>query len=150
MATSINPKVFTLKEAENTVPRMAENFSRIFYLNERVKTISKDMQELMDIWDEQILEHDNPDNKFYFEKLKNREDALHELQDKITEINNIGCIIKDVNEGLVDFYCRRGEDLIFLCWKHGEEKIKYWHPLQGGFTGRRPIEEIVQISERQV
>ena len=150
MATSMETKIFTLQEAERLLPRMNDSFARIFYLNERIKTISKDMQELMDIWDEQILESDNPDNKFYFEKLKNREDTIHELQKSINEIQQTGCIIKDLNEGLVDFYCRRNGDLIFLCWKHGEEKIKYWHPLQGGFTGRRPVEEIIQVSEKQV
>lgn len=150
MATSMEPKVFSVQEANNALHPLNESFAKIFYLNERVKTISKDMQELMNIWDEQILEADNPDNKFYFEKLKDREEALQELQKTINTIHDSGCIIKDINEGLVDFYCRRGEDLIFLCWKYGEEQIKYWHPLQGGFTGRRPVEELVQISEKQV
>lgn len=146
----MEPRIFTLHEAESMLIGLNQEFARIFYLNERVKTISKDMQELMDIWDEQILEHDNPDNKYYFEKLKDREDAMHELQSRVIEIQKSGCIIKDMNEGLVDFYCKRSDDLIFLCWKHGEEKIKFWHPIQGGYTGRRPIEELVQLSERRV
>lgn len=146
----MEPKIFTMQEANNALSNLNGSFARIFYLNERIKTISKDMQELMDIWSEQILEHDNPDNKFYFEKLRDREDAMHELQKLISDIHKSGYIIKDVTEGLVDFYCHRGEDLIFLCWKYGEEKIKYWHSLQDGFTGRRPIEELVQISEKQV
>lgn len=150
MAASMEPRVFTLQEADKILPRITENFSKIFYLNGRIKTISKDMQGLMDIWDEQILEHDNPDNKFYFEKLKNREETIQELQITVDKINSSGCIIKDINEGLIDFYCHQGEDLILLCWKYGEEKIKYWHSLEGGFTGRRPIEELIQISERQV
>ncbi len=147
---TLEPRVFTLQEANNIVPRMNETFSRIFHLNERIKSVSKDMQELMDIWGSQILEQDNTDNKFYFEKMKSREDAVHELQEAVSELNKCGCVIKDMNEGLVDFYCRKGEDLVFLCWKYGEPKIMYWHTLQGSSTGRRPVEELLQVrSERQ-
>ena len=146
----MEPKIFTMQETDRLLPQLNGSFARIFYLNERIKTISKDMQELMDIWSEQILEHDNPDNKFYFEKLRDREDAMHELQKLITDIHKSGCIIKDVNEGLVDFYCKRSDDLIFLCWKYGEEKIRFWHSLEGGFSGRRSVEELVHVSEKQI
>jgi len=139
-----------MQEVGNALPFLGESFSRIFSLNERIKTISKDMQELMDIWGEQILERDNPDNKFYFEKLREREDSLQQMQKTIDEIHKTGCIIKDINAGLVDFYCRRGEDLIFLCWKYGEDRISYWHTIDGGFGRRRPIEELLQLSERSV
>jgi hypothetical protein len=144
----MEPKIFTLEEANSLLLHLNETFSGIFYLNERIKLVSKGLQELIDIWGEQIFESNNPDNKFYFEKLKEREDALHELQKRISEIQKSGCIVKDINEGLVDFYCKRNGELISLCWKYGEDKIKYWHSLQGGFANRKNIEELIQISEK--
>ncbi len=142
---SLEPRVFTLNEANSVVPRLNETFSRIFCLNGRITSVSKDMQDLMGIWGEQVLEQDNPDNKFYFEKMKSHEEAVQELQEAVSELNKCGCVIKDMNEGLVDFYCRKGEELVLLCWKYGEPKIMYWHTMQGSFAGRRPVEELVHL-----
>ncbi len=137
-------KIFTLQEANKIVLMLNEKFTRIFHLKERIETVSKDVQELMGIWGGQILESDNPDNKFYFDRLKEREGAVREFQQNIDEIRESGCIIKDMNEGMADFYCKRNSDTILLCWKYGEEKIKYWHSLQD--ASRKPIEELAQVS----
>ena len=51
-----------------------------------------------------------------------------------------GCVVKDLELGLIDFYSVRGDRLIFLCWQAGEEEVAYWHTLSGGFRQRRPIE----------
>jgi hypothetical protein len=51
----------------------------------------------------------------------------------------LGVQIKDLDAGLVDFYSRRGEDIVFLCWKEGEAEIRHWHTLQGGFQNRKPL-----------
>lgn len=54
-----------------------------------------------------------------------------------------GCYVKDIEQGLIDFYSKtkEGRD-IFLCWKLGEEKIQHWHGTDTGFSGRRGIEEL--------
>ena len=45
-----------------------------------------------------------------------------------------------LDEGLVDFYALRGDRLVFLCWKHGEDQIAHWHEVGAGFPGRQPID----------
>jgi hypothetical protein len=43
--------------------------------------------------------------------------------------------------GLVDFpSLLRGEE-IYLCWKLGEERIAYWHGIEEGFAGRKPLDD---------
>lgn len=57
----------------------------------------------------------------------------------IEELSAVGCVFKGFDGGLVDFYSRlHGRD-IFLCWKLGEDRIAYWHELDGGFAGRQPL-----------
>jgi hypothetical protein len=41
----------------------------------------------------------------------------------------------------VDFYSLRGDRLVFLCWRSGEQDVTFWHSLDGGFTARRPLEQ---------
>ena len=57
----------------------------------------------------------------------------------VDELGELGVQVKDVDEGLVDFPALRGGETVLLCWKLGEEEIRYWHGLEDGFAGRRPL-----------
>jgi hypothetical protein len=50
-----------------------------------------------------------------------------------------GVVIKDIDRGLVDFPHLRGDQEVFLCWELDEERVGYWHELEAGYAGRRPI-----------
>jgi hypothetical protein len=55
------------------------------------------------------------------------------------EIRGLGVEIKDFDQGLVDFPSRRDGRIVYLCWRRGEENIEWWHDLDAGFAGRKPI-----------
>jgi hypothetical protein len=55
------------------------------------------------------------------------------------EIVAAGAQIKSLEEGLLDFPSRRGEEQVLLCWKLGEGEIRYWHGVDEGFAGRQPL-----------
>jgi hypothetical protein len=55
------------------------------------------------------------------------------------QINAIGAQIKSLEEGLLDFPARRGDEVVLLCWKLGEDEIRYWHGVDEGFAGRKPL-----------
>jgi hypothetical protein len=55
------------------------------------------------------------------------------------EIETAGAQIKSLDEGLLDFPSRRGDEPILLCWKLGEDDIGYWHGVDEGFAGRQPL-----------
>lgn len=57
----------------------------------------------------------------------------------IAELDAIGALFKGVEEGLVDFYSTLDGRPVFLCWKLGEESIEWWHELDAGYVGRRPL-----------
>lgn len=60
----------------------------------------------------------------------------------VNEIHGLGAQVKDADEGLVDFPALRGGEEILLCWKLGEDEIAFWHDLEEGFAGRRPLDEL--------
>jgi hypothetical protein len=55
------------------------------------------------------------------------------------QVNAIGAQIKSLEEGLLDFPARRGDEVVLLCWKLGEDEIRYWHGVDEGFAGRKPL-----------
>jgi hypothetical protein len=69
--------------------------------------------------------------------------AIQQEADAITEcverISEAGVQIKSLEEGLLDFPARRGDEDVLLCWKLGEDEIAYWHGLEEGFAGRKPL-----------
>ena len=60
----------------------------------------------------------------------------------VNAIHGLGAQVKDADEGLVDFPALRGDEEILLCWRLGEAEIAFWHDLEQGFAGRRPINEL--------
>lgn len=54
-------------------------------------------------------------------------------------INAAGAQIKSLEEGLLDFPSRRGDEDVLLCWKLGEDEIGYWHGADEGFAARKPV-----------
>lgn len=59
----------------------------------------------------------------------------------IHQIMDTGAQIKDVNIGLLDFSALRNGREVYLCWKHGEDDIAFWHEVDAGFGGRQSIED---------
>ena len=57
------------------------------------------------------------------------------------QIEESGCVVKDLDIGLIDFPAMLGEQQVFLCWKLGEPRIEYWHGVHEGFAGRKPIDD---------
>jgi hypothetical protein len=55
------------------------------------------------------------------------------------QINAAGAEIKSLEEGLLDFPAKRGGEDVLLCWKLGEDEIRYWHGADEGFAGRKPL-----------
>jgi hypothetical protein len=82
-----------------------------------------------------------PPHRELAEKRLLREQAKEKIAQAINEIHETGCVVKDLDEGLVDFPTLRDGEEAYLCWKLGEEHIGYWHGLTEGFAGRKPLED---------
>jgi hypothetical protein len=74
--------------------------------------------------------------------------ALHAeietLTEKLTEaageLEELGVEFKGIDLGLVDFPTTVDGELAYYCWRYGEDRIGYWHSVDGGYAGRRPLE----------
>jgi hypothetical protein len=90
----------------------------------------------------------------YLEDIRRRKQAFDrrptepvaaEIRALVQTIADMGVEVKDLDAGLIDFRSTRRGREIYLCWKLGEgERISWWHELDTGFAGRRPIKELYE------
>jgi hypothetical protein len=67
------------------------------------------------------------------------EREARQLAKLVDEIGERGAEVKDLDEGLIDFPALRDGETVLLCWRLGEEEIGFWHRIEDGFAGRRPL-----------
>lgn len=78
-----------------------------------------------------------------FEKYITHKQKLNSAMTKfyqlIEELEATGVSLKGLDQGLLDFPSKRFDEDVWLCWKDGETEIKFWHDMNSGFNGRKPI-----------
>src|ERR1700753_1750830 len=62
------------------------------------------------------------------------------MRSALTRILETGCIIKDLDTGLLDFPARLNNEDVYLCWRLGEDRIRFYHRQDEGFAGRKPLD----------
>ena len=67
------------------------------------------------------------------------QDAVELLKRETERLSSEGIILRDIESGLVDFPSEREGQPMFLCWQLGEPEVAFWHPVDTGFAGRRPL-----------
>ena len=142
-------KTFTVQEANSVVPKIAGIFDEITGLNKRMEEINSDIESLLSIWGDELFDKENSDNAYYDTKVKERNFLAKEIHEKMHQIQETGAVVKDIKKGLVDFYFIADKGLVFLCWKPGESEILFWHSIENGYPGRRPISELQQMVSPQ-
>jgi hypothetical protein len=74
------------------------------------------------------------------EQLRGDVNRAHaEVARCVNAIHGLGAEVKDVDTGLIDFPALRRGEPVLLCWQLGEEDVAWWHGLEDGFAGRRPL-----------
>ena len=128
-------------------------FSRLFTINEAngllptvrplVEAVLEDIRRLRARSEVVIRAKDlDPDAPDLMDRLQ--EDAeiarlIGDLRARVDEINSHGCVCKGAEQGLLDFPCMIANEVVFLCWQIGEPNVGYWHRIEDGFAGRRPL-----------
>ncbi len=73
------------------------------------------------------------------EKNQELETVVKDLMSRVSELEDLGLRIRDIDTGLVDFPAMRFGTTVFLCWRYGESAIEYWHASNEGFNGRKSL-----------
>lgn len=131
------PRIFTVAEANALLPRLNVLLERQRRLLEELDAEVASLRARGE--DPEVLEpRDGEDHEVREQKasLGRKVELLRELE---AEVAGTGAVVKDVREGLVDFYGRVEGRVVWLCWRYGESAVAHWHPLETGFASRRPL-----------
>ena len=133
------PRYFTLFEAERLLPEV-ERYLRdaLFHRSEAAKA----QQELQHASDRIRMMGGMRVNPSEFVATRARLDtSAAALKNAIELVHETGAVIKDLEIGLIDFMSRFQDRDVCLCWKLGEPGISFWHGVDEGFRGRKPIDQ---------
>ena len=132
-------KNFTLEEAHALLPVLRSLLKRSMDDKGVIEDVEKELQDLK----HRILLSGGlfVDVPAVAQRRAERDKAFQDIKDTLAEIDAIGVQVKDLDIGLLDFPCAVDDEIVLLCWKYGEEKIEFWHGMEEGFKGRKPIDE---------
>src|SRR5918992_269341 len=67
------------------------------------------------------------------------EPAVEVMRALVEHLESLGIVVRDLDEGLVDFPTVRGGERAWLCWKMSDGDLGYWHTTREGFASRQPL-----------
>jgi len=133
-----DPKLFTLTEAERTRRELEpvlieaiETNRKLQPLDDELSTLAARIQTMGGI----VVPYEHA------ARLRFDRDRLAEtLRASLERIQSTGCVVKDLDTGLLDFPAIVNNEEVYYCWRLGEERIRFYHRQDEGFAGRKPIE----------
>ena len=122
-------KLFTLQEANTFVPQLIDLVPKIQKLS---ISLSNDFPDIKNAREKAKWNGGSDQGVGYLK-------AVLEYNNHMRKIEEMGCEIKGIREGLIDFPSIREGKEVYLCWRMPEKEILFWHDLNAGFSGRKPI-----------
>ena len=126
MATTQFAKLFTDQEANELIPRLEVLVRKLQANAAQARARAAEAGPSADL---EELSRSDPSMRA----------AMREMGKVAEEIQGLGCFLKDVDLGLVDFPSEVNGETVFLCWQYGEPHLVAWHPIDEGFGSRRPL-----------
>lgn len=136
----MNPKFFTVEEAnaligflENTLERIRRNRQRYLWLLEEVAILKLIVECGADQANRDTVELD--------EKSQEIKAVEAEIEKARGSVRDAGCVLKDEEKGMVDFFSIQNNTVVYLSWKKGEDTVRFWRSIRDADTNvRRPLE----------
>jgi len=130
-------KYFTPGEVEALIPGLTQIMGRLIDAHQeatQIRQILQEEQHRIMVAGGGIL-----DREIWRERTQRLEELTHKIQEGIGVIVELGGVPKDLGMGLVDFPHLMDDQEVNLCWRFGETKIRFWHGLDEGYAGRKPL-----------
>ncbi len=137
---------FTIEQAEKCLPKVERLLKKAQKLRDRIAWILETNDVVLEV---------SSDEGFHFfmtEQVKANKEfhrLYYQFYRVIDVLSSMGVIVKDIDDGLIDFpFMLNGQDA-FLCWQLGEDKIRYWHDCDSGYENRKPILDVDELFQEK-
>jgi len=138
----IGAKIYSVEEANRLIPWLEESLEALAGTARELSVLSRELTVLGAIAMTGATSR-SADLGELAEKRAREEALLGRFRARLAEVASRGCILRDLEIGLVDFYTLSRDRIVCLCWRRGEPEIGHWHPVDQGFSGRRPLSELL-------
>lgn len=138
-ATLERMRYFRLAEAERLLPQVEQHLRDALFYKSEYERVHRDIEGAL----ERIRQSGGarPDPGKHLAMRAERDGFVRKLQEAMEGVEELGALVKDLDIGLIDFMARyQGRD-VCLCWKFGEDSIRFWHGAEEGFRGRKEIDD---------
>jgi hypothetical protein len=132
------PRFFTLQQAEKLLPDVGSAIREAIALKAEYEQTEEEWQNFSQRV--AVMGGVRVDRGQVLEQKNRREEAARALKQAIDKVHEFGCLVKDLDIGLIDFPTLFQGEEVYLCWKLGEAGIQFWHGVDEGFRGRKPID----------
>jgi len=136
--------VFTVEEANAVLSSLERIFQDMDRQSIRLREVLELITDIEEYWGDHVGDSSLPERATHLSLLQERDELQSSLHDDIERIQALGAVLKDYQQGLVDFHGLVDGRLSFLCWQRGEPAVQFYHTLEGGFAGRRPLTSVAQ------
>lgn len=133
------PRYFTRDQAERLLPKI----ERIIREALSLKAEFQESDEALQVTTRDIMMRGGMtmDRDKILKVRESRDSSATKLNAALEAIQEEGCQVKDLDIGLLDFPTLYQGEEVLLCWRLGETRIEYWHGIEEGFRGRKPIDD---------
>ena len=121
---------FTVKSANEILPIIIKKYEQ-----------AKKQKDLIIKTEQELTQSMSTENSLIdYATLKQKlNSVVTKFYQSLEDLENTGVVVKQLDQGLLDFPAKRFDQEIWLCWKEGETEVKFWHEKDTGFMGRKPI-----------
>jgi len=144
-APSEAPRVFTISEVNALIPSLslvvAQQLREQSHIEQGLAELTRLLGETPQSLEDRTT--DEPEVKRLKADLRRR---MRHYAQGWAKVRQLGGVVKDPQIGLVDFYGRVEGRVVWLCWRYGEDSLGFFHELDSGFRGRRPLSAHVKRS----
>jgi hypothetical protein len=131
-------RVFTIEAVNALVPKLADMVGRQLQRRSGIESLLVRLgRELGDVPERIVLDPADPAE--VRELKRELVKRIEEYRAGWREVEETGAVLKDPRIGLLDFYGQVDGKMVWLCWKYGEAECGFYHALEEGFSGRKPI-----------
>lgn len=128
---------FTVEQANELIPELRKALGELNRLQHQARHKYEEMRDIREVGYRSdgnlIMLSDYQETKREFDRI------VAEANQILTAINERGCRVTDVETGLIDFPSKVDGAPVYLCWQKDEPEVGYYHGLEEGFAGRRPL-----------
>lgn len=122
-------KYFTVSEANKLLPRLRLLIEKMSAFREEALVLNP---EVLPVLEKAV---GNGGSR----KAGELVETFRKFENVVLELQQLGCELKGIEQGLIDFPALREGRKVYLCWQYNEPEVAFWHEVDAGFAGRQRL-----------